>query len=148
MFGVVNRRLCGNFNSARTRDKANQKQKLLKVRERRVGFGCQISTSAAVNRTEGLIFILHVKFYPGGGRGSPTTGRFVTFLSPSEFAVRMILPVTYLPRPNCAHYKREQCQSQMSPTKKKNKNYRYVSRVNANFSSSTDSFAKSDKPLD
>lgn len=46
------RRLCGNMNSFRTRDRVNQKQRVLKVRKRRVEFGCQPFTSAAVNMAE------------------------------------------------------------------------------------------------
>lgn len=46
------RRLCGNIISAGTRDKAQWQQKQLKVSERSVEFGCQPSTSAAVNKAE------------------------------------------------------------------------------------------------
>ena len=50
--GVVDRRLCGNICSAGTRDKAQRQKKLIKVRERRVEFGCQPSTSASESRAE------------------------------------------------------------------------------------------------
>ena len=51
-FSVVDRRLCGNICSAGTRDKAQRQKKLIKVRERRVEFGCQPSTSASESRAE------------------------------------------------------------------------------------------------
>lgn len=53
-FGKVDKKLCSNISSAGVRDKAQRQRKLLRVRERRMEFDCQPTTSAAEKRLEAI----------------------------------------------------------------------------------------------